>query len=104
MKIRFGFVSNATCLWEASPAKTLTFKRYSTFGAEKGMEKLLDVTRQNIENTLRVLQYNTAHQIEVYRMSSSIVPLATHPEIEWDFVTPLRKSGNSLAIGPLHTR
>ncbi|MEV5116052.1 UV DNA damage repair endonuclease UvsE [Peribacillus frigoritolerans] len=96
MKIRFGFVSNATCLWEASPAKTLTFKRYSTLGAEKGMEKLLDVTRQNIENTLRVLQYNTAHQIEVYRMSSSIVPLATHPEIEWDFVTPFKKEWKQL--------
>lgn len=60
------------------------------------MEKLLDVTRQNIENTLRVLQYNTAHQIEVYRMSSSIVPLATHPEIEWDFVTPFKKEWKQL--------
>ncbi|MFD6438610.1 UV DNA damage repair endonuclease UvsE [Peribacillus sp. NPDC060186] len=96
MKIRFGFVSNATCLWEASPAKTLTFKRYSALGREEGMQKLLSVTKQNIESTLRVLQYNTAHQIEIYRMSSSIVPLATHPEVEWDFVTPFKKEWKQL--------
>lgn len=96
MKIRFGFVSNATCLWEASPAKTLTFKRYSELGPEAGMDRLLSVTRQNIENTLRVLQYNTAHQIEIYRMSSSIVPLATHPDVEWDFVTPFKKEWKQL--------
>jgi UV DNA damage endonuclease len=88
MKIRFGYVANATCLWEASPAKTLTFKRFSMLGQEQGMKKLLEVTKQNIENTRRILYYNTAHQIEVYRLSSSIVPLATHPDIEWDFVTP----------------
>ena len=96
MKIRFGFVSNATCLWEASPAKTLTFKRYSTLGQEEGMRKLLDVTKQNLENTLRVLQYNTAHQVELYRLSSSIVPLATHPEVNWDFVTPFKKEWKQL--------
>ncbi|MGW6297950.1 UV DNA damage repair endonuclease UvsE [Peribacillus butanolivorans] len=96
MKIRFGYVSNATCLWEASPAKTLTFKRYSALGQEEGMQKLLSVTKQNIESTLRVLQYNTAHQIEIYRMSSSIVPLATHPEVEWDFVTPFKQEWKQL--------
>lgn len=96
MKIRFGFVSTATCLWDASPAKTMTYKRYNTLGQEEGMKKLLDVTKQNIENTLRVLQYNTAHQVELYRMSSSIVPLATHPEIEWDFVTPFTKEWKQL--------
>ncbi|MFJ7831556.1 UV DNA damage repair endonuclease UvsE [Peribacillus sp. NPDC097284] len=96
MKIRFGFVSNATCLWEASPAKTLTFKRYNELGQEEGRQKLLEVTKQNIENTLRVLQYNTAHQVELYRLSSSIVPLATHPDVKWDFVTPFAKEWKQL--------
>ena len=62
------------------------------------MEKLLEVTRKNIESTRRILFYNTAHQIDVYRLSSSIVPLATHPNVEWDFVTPFinewRELGN----------
>ena len=91
MKIRFGYVANATCLWDASPSKTMTYKRFSSLSQEQRMEKLLDVTKQNIEHTRRILYYNTAHQIDVYRLSSSIVPLATHPDVEWDFVTPFKK-------------
>ncbi len=35
-----------------------------------------------------MLHYNIAHGIDVYRMSSSLVPLATHPEVKWDYLTP----------------
>lgn len=96
MNIRFGFVANATCLWETSPSKTLTFKRYSSLNQEQRLEKLLEVTKMNIENTRRILYYNTAHQIEVHRLSSSIVPLATHPDVEWDFVTPFIQEWHEL--------
>ncbi|MFB5193808.1 UV DNA damage repair endonuclease UvsE [Neobacillus sp. KR4-4] len=99
MKIRFGYVSHAISLWDASPAKTLTFTRYQQLNPEERMEKLLEVTRQNLNHTLRMLYYNLAHELELYRMSSSIVPLATHPEVNWDFVTPFRTEW--LEIGEL---
>lgn len=88
MKIRFGYVSHAISLWEASPARTLTFTRYKQLSSEDGMEKLKIATEQNLQSTLRMLYYNIAHEIEVYRFSSSIAPLATHPEVNWDFVSP----------------
>ncbi|MFE8701890.1 UV DNA damage repair endonuclease UvsE [Cytobacillus sp. FJAT-54145] len=91
MKIRFGYVSHAITLWEASPAKTITFTRYKQLSAKEQKAKLLQVTSENIKNTLRMLHYNIAHQIQVYRFSSSIVPLATHPEVFWDFVKPFKK-------------
>ncbi|WP_223702965.1 UV DNA damage repair endonuclease UvsE [Sutcliffiella deserti] len=91
MRIRFGFVSQSWSLWEASPAKTLTFTRYQQLSAAEGKEKLLDVTRQNLENTLRTIYYCIAHDIKVFRFSSSIVPLATHPEVRWDFVSEFRE-------------
>ncbi|SFC20966.1 UV-damage endonuclease [Bacillus sp. OV322] len=96
MKIRFGYVANATLLWDASPAKSLTFKRFSELGKDERINKLHEVTLQNIENTRRILLYNAAHQIEVYRLSSSIVPLATHPEVQWDFVAPFKKEWEEL--------
>lgn len=37
-----------------------------------------------------------AHEIEVYRFSSSLVPLATHPEVQWDFVTPFQQEWREL--------
>ncbi|MHC0038535.1 UV DNA damage repair endonuclease UvsE [Pseudoneobacillus sp. C159] len=96
MKIRFGYVANALGLWEASPSKTLTFSRYSALPIHERMEKLKAVTAQNLANTRRILYYNIAHEIELYRFSSSLVPLATHPEVLWDFITPFKYEWNEL--------
>ncbi|RDW18873.1 UV DNA damage repair endonuclease UvsE [Oceanobacillus chungangensis] len=90
MKIRFGYVANALGLWDASPSKTLTFTRYSTLPKDERMEKLKFITAQNLYHTKRILYYNIAHEIEIYRFSSSLVPLATHPEVMWDFWTPFK--------------
>lgn len=90
MKIRFGYVANALGLWDASPSKSLTFARYSALPKEERMEKLKSVTAENLSHTRRILHYNIAHEIEVYRFSSSLVPLATHPEVLWDFVSPFK--------------
>ncbi|MFC4321863.1 UV DNA damage repair endonuclease UvsE [Litchfieldia salsa] len=96
MKIRFGYVSHALSLWECSPAKTLTFTRWKSLDQDERKRKLLEVTGTNLRNTLRMLYYNIAHEIELYRMSSSIVPLATHPEILWDFRSPFKKELNEI--------
>lgn len=96
MKIRFGYVANALGLWDASPSKTLTFARYSALPKEERLEKLHDVTAQNLHHTKRILHYNIAHEIELYRFSSSLVPLATHPEVMWDFITPFKKEWEEL--------
>ncbi|WP_377887387.1 UV DNA damage repair endonuclease UvsE [Alkalihalobacillus sp. R86527] len=91
MKLRFGYVSHALALYEATPARTMTFARYSKLPKNERQEKLLSVTDTNLTNTLRALHYNIAHEIKLYRMSSSIVPLATHPEVKWDYQTPFRE-------------
>lgn len=88
MKFRFGYVAHAISLWDATPAKTITFTRYQQLSRQDRLEKILEVTRANLNHTLRMLYYNLGHEIEVYRFSSSIVPLATHPEVRWDFRSP----------------
>ncbi|KHF41635.1 UV DNA damage repair endonuclease UvsE [Halalkalibacter okhensis] len=90
MILRFGYVSTALSLWEASPSRTLTFTNWKKQDKESRKEKLHYITEQNLKNTLRTLYYNIAHGIDVYRMSSSLVPLATHPEVKWDFHTPFK--------------
>lgn len=97
MKIRFGYVATALGLWDASPSKTLTFTRYSKLPKNERMEKLKSITAQNLQHTKRILHYNIAHEIELYRFSSSLVPLATHPEVLWDYLTPFQKEWEELA-------
>ncbi|AKL78179.1 MULTISPECIES: UV DNA damage repair endonuclease UvsE [Bacillus] len=91
MLFRFGFVANAMCLWDASPAKTLTYARYTKLSRSERKDALLSVTKANLTNTLRTIHYVISHGIPLYRFSSSIVPLATHPDVLWDFVTPFRQ-------------
>lgn len=91
MLFRFGFVANAMCLWDASPAKTLTYARYTKLSRSERKDALLSVTKANLTNTLRTIHYVVGHGIPLYRFSSSIVPLATHPDVLWDFVTPFRQ-------------
>ena len=91
MIIRFGYVSTAISLWDASPSRAVTFARYSQLPANEQLDKLWAVTRLNLESTKRMIHYNIAHGIPLYRFSSSIAPLATHPEVRWDFVSPFVK-------------
>ena len=95
--MRFGYVSHAVALWDCSPAKTMTFTTWKKLGKQEREEKLYNITMQNLMHTLRILHYNIAHEIPLYRLSSSIVPLATHPEVDFNYIdtfTPFwRKMG-----------
>ena len=84
-------MSTAQALWEASPSRTMTFKNWKKQEEEARKKKLLYLATQNLKNTIRILHYNIAIGIDLYRMSSSLVPLATHPEVNWEFISPLRK-------------
>lgn len=90
MKIRFGYVSHALSLWDCSPAKALTFTRWKGMEKEERAEKLYTVTMQNLQHTIRMLHYNIGHEIQLYRLSSSIVPLATHPEVDFNYINLFR--------------
>ncbi|MGG2017386.1 UV DNA damage repair endonuclease UvsE [Bacillus sp. S10(2024)] len=98
MRIRFGYVSHALALWDCSPSKTLTFTKWKEMNKQARDEKLYDVTKQNILHTLRILHYNIAHEIELYRLSSSIVPLATHPEVKFDYINPFKNLWKEMGV------
>lgn len=91
MRIRFGYVSTALSLWECSPSKTITFTNWQKLSKEERIPRLLELAKLNLHNTKRALMYNVAHEIDLYRLSSSIVPLATHPEVNWDYMSDLKE-------------
>ncbi|EEL48347.1 UV DNA damage endonuclease [Bacillus cereus Rock3-44] len=64
----------------------MTFTTWKKLGKQEREEKLYNVTKQNLMHTLRILHYNIAHEIPLYRLSSSIVPLATHPEVDFNYI------------------
>lgn len=96
MRIRFGFVSHALSIYEATPSRTMTFKRYSELADNVRKEQLKALTLTNLRNTKRALMFCIAAEIPLYRFSSSLVPLATHPEVNWDYLSPFKREWREL--------
>jgi len=87
MRIRMGYVAMALGLQDGSPNKTLTYKRYTELKDDEIRNyKLKDLTKQNLEISRRILLYNKASDIHLYRFTSKLIPLATHAEVlNWDY-------------------
>jgi UV DNA damage endonuclease len=95
VEIRFGFVAMSVTLEKASPSKTVTLKSYKKLAEkdeEAALHKVLRVSRENLANTLRLLKHCKFSGVKVYRFSSKLVPLATHPLLAgWDYIGDLQK-------------
>ncbi len=98
MKVRFGYVAMSMILKDCSPSKTVTVANLSKIeGEAERFGKLTLLARTNIENTRRLLAHNRSHDIKVFRISSRLIPLATHPIAQnWDWVWAVRKELESL--------
>ncbi len=88
MRFRLGYVAMTLSLEDCSPSGTLTYKAFSNLpDGESRINRLRKITKKNLLNTLRILRYNKALKIPVYRLTSKLVPLATHPDLaDWDYV------------------
>jgi len=73
-------------LENASPSKTMTWTNFSKLpDREAGLRRLERIAEENLRNTLRLLKHNRYLGVQVYRMTSKLIPLATHVEMqEWD--------------------
>ena len=86
MIVRFGYVAMSTVIQNSSPSKTMTMKSFMKLNdREAAIRKLERLAAENLHNTLRLLKHSIAHDIRVYRMTSKLIPLATHGDLsDWD--------------------
>ncbi|MBB6452316.1 UV DNA damage endonuclease [Salirhabdus euzebyi] len=101
---QLGYVAMSVHLKNSSPSQTMTFKRFSQFeNREAAIRKLELIAKSNLENCLRLLKHNKAYDITFFRLSSRLVPLATHEELSnWDYITPIKDELK--AIGEFATK
>jgi UV DNA damage endonuclease len=92
MIFRLGFVAMTLGLENCSPSGTVTYATYKKLNDDNARRiRLARVSRLNIENTLRILKYNYALKIDIYRLTSKLIPLATHNELSsWDYSTEFK--------------
>ncbi|NLW92742.1 MAG: UV DNA damage repair endonuclease UvsE [Syntrophomonadaceae bacterium] len=104
MRIRFGYVAMSTILKDCSPSHTITLNNLMKLSLSADRYKrLAALARMNIANTTRLFHHNRAHDIKVFRLTSKLVPLATHPELDgWDWRQEL--GADFKALGDLAIR
>lgn len=93
MRVKLGYVAMTMNLEDASPSGTVTFANLSKISDnEARLRKLRSVAARNLKNTWRILLYNKAMGIKVYRLTSKLIPLATHQAAEgWDYTSELAR-------------
>lgn len=93
MIVRFGYVAIALDIQEGSPNKTITVKTAETIpNHEDRLNRMRRILRENLSNTLRILRYNAARHIYIYRFTSKTVPLATHQiAADWDYIEEFKE-------------
>ncbi|AWV31709.1 MULTISPECIES: UV DNA damage repair endonuclease UvsE [Paenibacillus] len=83
MIVRFGYVAMSTVIKDCSPSKTMTMASFKKLDdREAALRRLENIARMNLHNTLRLMKHNVASDIMVYRLTSKIIPLATHPDLQ----------------------
>lgn len=84
MKIRLGYACVPVTIDETS-SHTLTFTNYKKLG-NRANEKLDSVIKSNFESLEKILKYNIRNDITFFRMTSELIPLVSHPLVEYDFI------------------
>jgi UV DNA damage endonuclease len=94
MRVRLGYVATALRLENCSPARTITLHNINKIeGYENQISRLTRIASENLANTLRILKANDYDGILVYRFTSNLVPLCTHPLFNnWDYRADLLDS------------
>lgn len=85
MIVRFGFVAMSTQLENASPSRTMTMASFAKLNdREAGLRRLERISEENLHNTLRLLKHCKYMGVKVYRLTSKLIPLATHEALaDW---------------------
>ncbi|MBC2304006.1 UV DNA damage repair endonuclease UvsE [Listeria booriae] len=52
---------------------------------EQGVGKVKEIAVHNLAEVIRVLEWNIAHDIYFFRMSSDLIPFASHPIMTWEW-------------------
>jgi UV DNA damage endonuclease len=90
MKIRLGYACITNAL-DVTSSSNLTYTHYKKLGKEKGNKKLDSVIKSNFEALEEILKYNIKNNIHFYRMTSNLIPLATHKSVDYEVFNKYKK-------------
>lgn len=88
MKVRLGYVALSKALDDVTTSSTITYTNYINKNYNASM--LLEITKGNLEALNEIIKYNIKNNFHFYRLTSKLVPLATHNKVSFDYIAPLK--------------
>ena len=82
MKIRLGYACVPVTILETS-SHTITYSNYKKLGS-RGIIKLGEIINNNFSSLEKILKYNIRNNINFFRMTSELLPLLTHPSVNYN--------------------
>ena len=82
MRIRLGYVAISKSISETT-SSTVTYTTYSScYNKEEVLDKVI---MSNLSALSLLIDYNIKNNIHFYRLTSKLIPLATHESVEFDY-------------------
>lgn len=86
MRVRLGYVALSKALDDITTSSTITYTNY--INKNYNTSKLLEITKNNLDSLYEIIKYNVKNNFHFYRLTSKLVPLATHDKVNFDYITP----------------
>lgn len=96
MKVRLGYVAITKTLDNITSSSSLSYTIYKDL--ENKNERLYEVIKSNLNDLKEIIIYNIKNNIHFYRLSSAMIPLATHNAVNFDYITPYKDLYKEICI------
>lgn len=88
MIVRLGYVAISNAL-NNTTSSTITYTNYQKLEYKK--EKVDSVIKSNLEALENIIKYNIKNNFHFYRLTSKLIPLATHKDVNFNYIDEYRK-------------
>lgn len=95
MIVRLGYVSISRTLEDIMSFHNITYTKYSE---DYDVKKIDKVIKENFETLINILKYNCRNNIYFYRLTSKLIPLATHKNVNIDYINNYREFYEQAAV------
>ncbi len=95
MIIRLGYVAISKALDNITTSSTITYTNYKNI--ENKDEKLDNIIKSNLIDLEKILNYNIKNNIHFYRLTSKLIPLSTHKDVDFEYINRYKKYYKNIA-------
>lgn len=92
MDVRLGYVAISLSKDLKAQFRSVTLSTLNSLDSKQRIEKLKELFKTNLNTLYRILEYNKNNNIYLYRITSKLLPFASHSIIDnWDYIKDLNE-------------